>query len=135
VKLRRGGGLHVGLRLLMLILLSAAFSYVRSFPPGHPGRRSGSSDQGWVLYCTTCEYVGLRYTSQLRDGGLCGENHSTTEVLFSYVCQQCKKEILYRPMMAPRRPKDIECQAITHAPKEILAREPGTGVSVTILDT
>lgn len=135
MKLRRGGGLHFGLRLLMLILLSAAFSYVRSFPPGRPGRKSGSSDQGWVLYCTTCEYVGPRHTSQLLDGAPCGENHSTTEVLFSYVCQLCKKEILYRKMMAPRRPRDIECQDSTHIPKEILAREPGTRSSVIILDT
>lgn len=134
MKLRRGGGPHFGLRLLMLILLSAPFEYGRSFLPGHSGRKSGSSDQGWVQYCTTCEYVGPRYTSQLLDGALCGKNHSTTVVLFSYVCQQCQKEILYRPMMAPRRPRDIECQAGTHTPKEILAREPGTGSSVTVLD-
>jgi hypothetical protein len=135
VKLRQGGGLRFGLRLLMLILLSAPFAFGRAFLPGRSGRKSGSSDQGWVKYCTTCEYVGLRYTSQLRDGALCDKKHSTTVVLFSYVCQQCQKEILYTPKMAPRRPRDIECQPVTHAPKEILARELGTGVSVTILGT
>jgi hypothetical protein len=133
VKLRRGGGLRFGLRLLMLILLSTPFEYNRAFLPGLSGETSDSSDQGWVQYCTRCEYIGPRYTSQLLDGALCDKKHSTTIVLFSYVCQQCKKEILYRPMMAPRLPRDIQCQAGTHTPKEILAREPGTGISVTIL--
>lgn len=135
MKLRRGGGLHFGLRLLMLILLSAPFEYNRAFLPGRSGETSDSSDQGWVQYCTGCEYVGPRYTSQLLDGAPCDKNHSTTIVLFSYVCQQCHKEILYKPMMAPRLPRDIQCQAIFHTPREILAREQGTDSSVTILGT
>ena len=124
--LRRGDSPLFAARLLVLIFLITPSSYSRGFLPGLPGQKSSSLDEGWALYCVTCKHIGPRYTSEITKGTPCGSGHSATEVLYSYICQPCNKELLYTEMTAPRRAADIQCNEGTHTPKEMLAREPGT---------
>jgi predicted RNA-binding Zn-ribbon protein involved in translation (DUF1610 family) len=133
--LRRVHSSRSPLHLLMLILATTPFAYHRPFPPGRPGRKSSSWDEGWAQYCATCAHIDVTNTSEITDGDPCSRNHTSTEVLFSYVCPQCHKELLFREKTAPRRAADIQCDKGIHTPKEILAREQGTGSDMTLPET
>ena len=132
--LRRGHSSRSPLRLLILILVSSPLEFIRPFLPGRPGRKSSSWDVGWAQYCGKCPYIGVRNISEIPDGTPCSKCHSSTEVLISYICQQCHKELLFPKKTAPRRAADIQCNASTHVPKEMLAREPGTGSEVSLTE-
>ena len=78
MKLRRGGGLRFGLRLLILILLSAPFGYNRAFLPGTP-----DGDQG----------------RQTRAGFYIAPHANTLvlDILASLLTELCAAGIIQRP--------------------------------------
>jgi len=127
--LRRRHSSRFPLRWMTLILVSTPFEHNRSFLPG---RNSSPWDVGWAQYCATCTYIGVRYLSEILDGNPCSRMHFNTEVLISYVCRECGNELLFRKLIAPRRPTDIKCNNGIHAPKETLARKPGTDSKTTL---
>ncbi len=134
--LRRGHSSRSPRRLLTLILVMMPFADIRPFLPGRPGRKTSSWAEGWAQYCATCAHIDVRNTSEIPDGTPCKKCHSSTEVLFSYICQQCHKELLFRKgRTAPRKAADIQCHVTTHTPKEVLAREEGTVSDVTLPET
>jgi hypothetical protein len=119
--------------LLIVNFASTPFAYHRPVLPGRDGRKSSPWDVGWSQYCDTCEHIGFRNISEIPGGAPCSKNHLDTEVLITYICQQCGQELLFRKRAAPRQAKKISCQAGVHTPTPALVRAAGTDSDVKFL--
>ena len=127
--MKRGRSSPFFLRSLILPFVLSPGHYTGAELGGVP-----AIDTGWARYCRTCRYLDRTSSAGLPAKGVCRpKGHSDTEILKSYTCTKCKKELLYRKGKGPRR-KTITCGDGDHDPTPAWTRETGDSGVVTILE-